>query len=420
MPTRAEIIEAMQFAIFQGKAPLNTSGDAPYEVTFQYAGTQRPDDLPTGQGFSGWTDFTTAEKLRIRDILDHYEDIINVRFTEVTGQEDPVMNIGSVSLPGNTAGQGGYSASYFPDRIVDYDNFFVLDNTLDISFGHDSLIAHEIGHAMGLKHSFDAPSLPAAYENNKWTVMSYTENPDNGVDSDALQLFDILTLQSIWGANMSFMTGDTTYTGSRTATIDTVWDAGGEDTFDASAYASSVRLDLREGMFSNFSGIDDVAIAYDTVIENAIGGSGRDVITGNAAANALDGRGGRDVIKGGSGGDSLNGGGGNDRIKGGSGKDVINGGAGRDRIEGQKGNDTLSGNGGEDIFIFSGALGRDVVTDFEAGDTLHFDLAQIASVADVLAAGKNRKGDAVFKFDEGTVIVADTTLAELADHIAVA
>ncbi len=56
-------------------------------------------------------------------------------------------------------------------------------------------------------------------------------------------------------------------------------------------------------------------------IENVIGGSGQDVLTGNAVANSLYG---------GNGDDTLSGAGGNDRLFGGDDADFCNGGNGTD------------------------------------------------------------------------------------------
>ena len=45
-----------------------------------------------------------------------------------------------------------------------------------------------------------------------------------------------------------------------------------------------------------------------TTVEQVLGGSGGDTLTGNGAANTLDGRGGGDTIRGGAGNDTLIGG----------------------------------------------------------------------------------------------------------------
>ena len=108
-----------------------------------------------------------------------------------------------------------------------------------------------------------------------------------------------------------------------------VWDGGGRDTYDLSAYVTGARIDLRPGSYSVFSPgqLADLgggpngghargnvfnALQYrgDTrsLIENAMGGSGNDGIIGNAAANNLIGNAGIDRLVGLAGGDLLLGG----------------------------------------------------------------------------------------------------------------
>ncbi len=74
--------------------------------------------------------------------------------------------------------------------------------------------------------------------------------------------------------------------------------------------------------------------------ENVLGGAGNDIITGNAAANQLDGFGGDDTLIGGALNDVLNGGDGNDTLDGGTQNDILNGGLGADDMTGGSGNDT--------------------------------------------------------------------------------
>ena len=57
-------------------------------------------------------------------------------------------------------------------------------------------------------------------------------------------------------------------------------------------------------------------------------------------------------------------------LTGGKGKDILSGGAGNDSLWGGKGNDTLTGGAGSDTFIFRAGGGKDVITDYEAGDML--------------------------------------------------
>ena len=61
---------------------------------------------------------------------------------------------------------------------------------------------------------------------------------------------------------------------------------------------------------------NNIAIAWDVLIENGVTGNGDDTITGNSVANYLIGGGGRDELIGGDGNDSLEGGTGDDFLNG--------------------------------------------------------------------------------------------------------
>ncbi|MEQ6250957.1 M10 family metallopeptidase C-terminal domain-containing protein [Sulfitobacter sp. HNIBRBA3233] len=72
------------------------------------------------------------------------------------------------------------------------------------------------------------------------------------------------------------------------------------------------------------------SIANGVVIEDATGGSGKDMLIGNAANNTLTGNAGDDMLAGGRGADELKGGAGDDELVGGEGNDTLEGGAGTD------------------------------------------------------------------------------------------
>ena len=88
------------------------------------------------------------------------------------------------------------------------------------------------------------------------------------------ELYDIAALQSIYGANMNHATGDDVYDSSYWRgsfdVVDSIWDAGGVDTIDASDQITGASFDLRPGGF-NFLGNGALSIAFGVEIENAIG-----------------------------------------------------------------------------------------------------------------------------------------------------
>ena len=86
----------------------------------------------------------------------------------------------------------------------------------------------------------------------------------------------------------------------------TLYDNGGNDTLDLRVDREDQRVDLRpEGISDVYGLVGNLIIARDTMIENFVAGSGNDVVTGNAAANSLEGRNGADTLWGGAGNDTL-------------------------------------------------------------------------------------------------------------------
>jgi Ca2+-binding RTX toxin-like protein len=130
---------------------------------------------------------------------------------------------------------------------------------------------------------------------------------------------------------------------------DTYDGARGADTVNYSAMASGVTVDLGTGTVSGPASQKLIAI------ENIVGSSGDDVITGNGSAN---------VINAGDGDDVINGGAGNDQMTGVAGDDILIGGAGNDRVNGGNGNDLLIGGSGNDAY--DGGVGYDVLDYSEA------------------------------------------------------
>jgi hypothetical protein len=145
-----------------------------------------------------------------------------------------------------------------------------------------------------------------------------------------LMPFDIEALQYLYGAKNTTRTGNDTYHWDTNANIlQTIWDAGGVDTIDASNQAQSI-INLNAGEYSSiglrdaapgfYSGRDNLAIAKGVVIENAKGGSGNDILIGNEADNRLEGGLGNDTYAGyklgaAIGNDDIRDTGGNDRIE---------------------------------------------------------------------------------------------------------
>ena len=156
--------------------------------------------------------------------------------------------------------------------------------------------------------------------------------------------------------------------------------------------------------FSLADFFENLTLLGSDAIDGAGNGS-RNILTGNAGANALYGDNSRDTIDGGAGADTLDGGRGDDYMLGGAGNDVLfgragvdimdggddddllfggigndimTGGDGDDTLKGGAGADTMDGGAGQDIFVFSKVSdspggGSDRINNFEVGqDTLDF------------------------------------------------
>lgn len=261
-------------------------------------------------------------------------------------------------------------------------------------------ILHETGHALGLKHPHElsglGTELPLSSDTPEFTVMTY--RAWQGADPtgyhfetwgapQTYMMRDIAALQHLYGADFTANSGDTVYSwrpDSGITAVDgaaaitpganrifaTLWDGGGRDTYDLSAYATNLKIDLRPGKYSVFSqaqladlggGPNDGfargnifnALKYGSsdrsLIESAIGGSGNDTFYGNDAANRFVGNAGRDLLIGRHGQDTLIGGSGADLFRFYSG----------DSLPGHA--DRIGGGGGARAFQGVGAAGGDVI-----------------------------------------------------------
>ena len=231
---------------------------------------------------------------------------------------------------------------------------------------------------------------------------------------------------------------------------------GGIDMLNAAAVTSGSTIDLRAGATSTIAG-KALTIAAGTVIENAYGGDGADLIIGNSSANKLYGARGNDTLDGGAGNDTLDGGDGydiarfsgnqsrytitaesggyriTDSLSGGDGSDFlanvenvqfadgnvslsgetmppppppppppedINGTAGDDILDGSSGDERLYGKGGNDrLKGQAGADRLDGGTGIDVADFSTSSAGVVVNLATGVGSGGDAAGDALFSVE---------------------
>ncbi|TLD44085.1 MAG: Serralysin C [Accumulibacter sp.] len=252
---------------------------------------------------------------------------------------------------------------------------------------------HELGHALGLDHMGEYNGTgnwtPSSFQDSQvYSVMSYF-GPNTGRGSSSQiawadwvgrdgrtyspqtpMLNDVLAIQTIYGADPTTRSGDTVYGfgsnvgGSMAAIFDftvnanpilTIYDAGGVDTLNLSGWDTNCTINLAPGSFSSGNSMtNNITIAYSCSIENAVGGSAADQISGNALPNRLDG------------------GAGNDSLFGGDGDDILVASLGDDLLDGGDGNDSVvfGGSYGSYTYTYTENVGFNFYSTVSGSDTI--------------------------------------------------
>lgn len=327
-------------------------GTGSLTVSFPIASSSYGVGYGSGETANNFKAFTATQQDATRTILQGYSAVANLTFTEETE-----TNTNHAALRYAMSDTPSTAWAYYPSYSeLGGDAWFNNSKGKYNSPARGNYawltILHETGHAMGLKHPHSTaapfPAMPLDKDSIEYTVMSYRSYTGSGTGGytasnypQTLMMYDVAALQVAYGANYNTNNGATIYSWNATTgqmsingvaqwvpsgnkIFMTLWDGGGNDTYDLSNYSTSVIINLTPGSWTTTSATQLAALGSGRVppgnianallynnntaslIENAVGGSGNDSIIGNTIDN---------ILTGGPGNDSLNGGLGNNTAK---------------------------------------------------------------------------------------------------------
>lgn len=333
---------------------------------------------------SSFKTYSDVEKAIYREKLAQISNFTALTFNETSTHTGKTLSFAKTTfdnaLAGSSVGYGTYPGpgySFTNDgKIVSFTysesagNVFLDNEYIDSlladgltsteRYNYGNLVLHELGHALGLKHPFDGTNvLPDDAQNYMYTIMGYTDSFDRlilsadykstFVQTSTMGILDVMALQTLYGVNTSYRSGNDTYVWSQgTAFREVIWDAAGTDTINLSAQTMRSYVDMRPNSLSSVN----VRITDAEILVEAGGDKNADLVQWSKSfTNLYKGYGNLGItgtIE------NLNAGSNNDRIFTNDANNVINAGAGDDKIWASKGTDVVNGGLGTDAIIMTG------------------------------------------------------------------
>jgi Peptidase M10 serralysin C terminal len=365
-------------------AGINTS-NAPLNLTYSFPTATTEYTNGGYVSITGFAAFNAAQQAAITSILNEISSFANLSFTETanagatlryadatavdyTNNAAVARNNGNHTIPTAESNPPELAAGPIPPNsnapfsapYAQGDGWFNgYTNPQLGSFQLAAGLMHETGHNLGLKHGhvtqvghgITFPAETANHDSLEYTIMTYRQFPGNPIqpfnNTDFPTTYmqdDIAALQYLYGAH--YAPGAHTYSWSPTTgqefidgvgqgapisnfVLMTVWDGGGNATYDFSNYTTNQSIDLNPGQWvvldtsaahlqradlgnnasvpgsPHYFARGNIAEAQidpnnpneiTSLIKNVILGSGTDTVIGNHANNKVDGGGGQDTF----------------------------------------------------------------------------------------------------------------------------